>query len=395
MADRWFILALLFSVRITMAFQFQSVAALAPLIERTSGASLADIGLLIGLYMSPGLVLALPGGAIGRRFGDKRVILAGLALMFAGGLIMAFSPSWNGQIAGRLIAGIGGVLLNVLMSKLVGDWFAGKEIATAMGIFVNSWPFGIALALLVLPHIGARVGLFTTLMLMALLIALGAAAFALLYRSPPAAPALPAAAVAATARPTGNALAGILVAGAIWGLFNAAIGMVFSFGGAMLTQRGWAIGAAGSATSLVLWLTALSVPAGGIIADRSGRPITVLLGGCIAFALMLSIAARAQQVLPSFIVLGLVAGLSAGPIMGLTARVLTPTTRAVGMGIFFTVFYAVTVLAPWVAGGIAARAGDASITFDLGAAMLLTCCVGVWLFDRIATAGPRPAEAMY
>ena len=52
MANRWSILALLFAVRTTMAFQFQSVAALAPLIQRDFGVNLADIGLAIGLYLA-------------------------------------------------------------------------------------------------------------------------------------------------------------------------------------------------------------------------------------------------------------------------------------------------------------------------------------------------------
>ena len=64
---------------------------------------------------------------------------------------MAFGGSWSWQVAGRLIAGTGGVLLNVQMTKMVADWFAGKEIATAMAIFVNSWPAGVALSLLTLP----------------------------------------------------------------------------------------------------------------------------------------------------------------------------------------------------------------------------------------------------
>jgi len=60
--NRWGILAILFFVRLTIAFQFQSVAAVAPLLEKTFGVGLADIGILIGLYFTPGVVLALPGG---------------------------------------------------------------------------------------------------------------------------------------------------------------------------------------------------------------------------------------------------------------------------------------------------------------------------------------------
>src|SRR5512147_79267 len=111
-----------------MAFQFQSVAAVAPLLGGKFGVSLADIGLLIGLYFTPGVALALPGGAIGQRFGDKPTVLGALPMMLIGGLAMALTDYWTMQIAGRVVAGGDGVLLNVQMSKMVDDWFAGREI---------------------------------------------------------------------------------------------------------------------------------------------------------------------------------------------------------------------------------------------------------------------------
>src|SRR3979490_1534815 len=152
--NRWGILAVLFAVRATMAFQFQSVAAVAPLLSSEYGVGLADVGVLIGLYFAPGVALALPGGAIGQRFGDKTTVLGGLLLMLAGSLMIASATSWNIQNAGRLVAGAGGVILSVQMTKMLTDWFAGHEIATAMAIFVNSWPAGIAVALLPLPVLG-------------------------------------------------------------------------------------------------------------------------------------------------------------------------------------------------------------------------------------------------
>ena len=68
MSTRWSILTLLFCVRVTMAFQYQAVAALSPFVMQEFGVGLADIGLLIGLYLSPGIIIAFPGAAIGRRF---------------------------------------------------------------------------------------------------------------------------------------------------------------------------------------------------------------------------------------------------------------------------------------------------------------------------------------
>jgi MFS family permease len=157
--SRWTILAVLFIARAAMAFQFQSVAAVAPELHKSLGATLADIGVLIGLYFAAGAALALPGGAIGRRFGDKRTLVAGLVLMLTGEALMSASGSWNAQLAGRLIGGTGGVLLNVSMTKMVADWFAGREIATAMALFVNSWPAGIAVSLMLLPAIATTFGL--------------------------------------------------------------------------------------------------------------------------------------------------------------------------------------------------------------------------------------------
>ncbi len=75
LTNRWAVLALLFAVRTGMGFQFQSVPALSPLFLTDFAITVAELGLLIGLYHAPGVALALPGGALGARFGDKRLVL--------------------------------------------------------------------------------------------------------------------------------------------------------------------------------------------------------------------------------------------------------------------------------------------------------------------------------
>lgn len=387
MNNRWCVLTLLFSVRTAMAFQFQSVAALAPLIRQDLGISIADIGFLIGLYLAPGMVFALPGGAIGHRFGDKKIVLIGLALMIAGGLLMALSAQWSLQIAGRLLAGVGGVLLNVVMSKMVTDWFAAREIATAMGIFVNSWPFGIALALVVLPLVAAAGGLALANLVTTGLIATGLLAFLGLYRPVVQAPA-PAGRESAV--PRDRILTALILAGLVWGLYNAALAMIFSFGPSLLAERGWSVAAASSTTSIVLWVLVVVLPLGGLLADRSRSPAGVLVVSMAVFAVMLVVAARMDGVLVGFVLLGVFASLAPGIIMSLPARILTPGTRAIGMGIFYTIHYAIAVLTPWIAGILAELAGTTRATFDFGAALLVAACLitGVffWLAARI-----RPA----
>jgi MFS family permease len=385
--NRWFILAVLFVVRLTMAFQFQSVAAVAPLLTTQFGMGLADIGLLIGLYFTPGVALALPGGAIGQRFGDKPTVLGALALMLVGGLAMAVSDSWTAQIAGRLVAGAGGVLLNVQMTKMVTDWFAGKEIATAMAIFVNSWPAGVALSLLSLPVIGTAHGVSAVYFTVAILIAGGIGVLAAFYQPRASA----ATVAAASAWPGREAILAVTIAGLIWGLFNVGFAVVFSFGPSMLVERGWSIAEAGSTISIVLWLAVVSVPLGGFIADRTGRPQLNLVAGAIVFAILMLALPRTNAVIGTTIALGLLCGLPAGPIMSLPARVLRPETRATGMGIFYTVYYAAMMLGPVIGGACAKWTGSAAAAFDFGAALILACPALLWGFNRVPTRIPRPA----
>ena len=387
MRNRWAVLAVLFAVRATMAFQFQSVAAVAPLLTGEFGVSIADIGVLIGLYFAPGVALALPGGAIGQRFGDKTTALGALLLMLAGSLVMATATSWNIQIAGRLVAGAGGVILTVQLTKMMTDWFAGKEIATAMAIFVNSWPAGIAVSLMMLPLIGTGYGVAAVHLGVAAFIACGIVLLATLYRPPPGVAATP----SARGRLDRSAATAVIAAGLIWGLFNIGFAIIFSFGPTMLVERGWSIASAGSALSIGLWVAVFSVPFGGWLADRTGQPQTILVTGSIVFALLMILLPRTGAVILTIVALGLVAGQPAGPIMSLPARVLQPATRAIGMGLFFTVYYAAMMLGPVIGGACAKWAGSAAAAFDFGAAMILLCPLILWGFNRIPHPIPKAA----
>jgi predicted MFS family arabinose efflux permease len=292
-------------------------------------------------------------------------------------------------MAGRLASGAGAVLLTVQLTKMGADWFAGKEIATAMAIFVSSWPTGVAISLLVLPAIGTAYGAGAVFVAAAALSATGIVPIAF-YQPPPAASAVTA---ALAARLDPLALLAVIVAGLIWGLFNVGFAMIFSFGPSLLAERGWSIAAAGSAISLVLWLSVISVPAGGLIADRTGRPLTLAVATSLAVALLLAWLPRSDAVIAILVLIGLISGHPAGPIMGLPARVLVPETRAIGMGVFYTLFYAAMMLGPAVAGRLAKSAGTAAIALDLGVLAVLACPPLMWLFERIVSVRNRRAKS--
>jgi MFS family permease len=329
----------------------------------------------------------LPGGAIGQKFGDKTAVLGALLSMLIGSLAMAMATSWSVQITGRLVAGAGGVVLSVQLTKMLTDWFAGREIATAMAILVNSWPAGIAVSLLTLPVIGSRWGVSAVYLAVAAFVVCSIALIALLYR-PPAQAAAVSAAAAGLDRLTGLA---VIAAGLIWGLFNIGFAVIFSFGPTMLVERGWSIAAAGSAISIVLWVAVFSVPFGGYLADRTGRPQTILVVASVVFAGLMILLPRTGAVVLTVAALGLISGQPAGPIMTLPAKVLQPATRAIGMGLFFTMFYGAMMLGPIVAGALAKWTGNTATAFDFGAAAILLCPALLWVFNRIVAARPRAA----
>lgn len=381
MAVRWRVLALLFLVRMTMAFQFQAVGALSPAFQEAFSVGIADIGVLVGLYFTPGLFLAAPGGALGRRFGDKQVVLAGLALMAVGGVLMAASEVWAGQLVGRLVAGLGGVLLNVLMTKMVADWFAGKEISFSLAVFVNSWPVGIAVALIVLPLVAEAGGLTSALTLVAALTVAGFGGLALFYRPPVGASGGPA---AHDDRVRGALLGAVLAAGAVWGLYNAALAIVFSFGPELFIARGMGLAEAGSVTSIVLWLLAIGGSFAGFLIDRTGRRTLILVVGNLGFAVFVFVGSWTDQVLPNVIAMGVLSGVAVGAMMSLPALVLSPSTRAVGMGIFLTVHYFCSTVGPMIAGWIADLTGDIASTYQFAVALLIASVLFLPIYHRLA-----------
>ena len=185
MKKLWLILATLTLARTTMGFQFQSVAAVGPILTSNSIITYTELGTLIGIYLLPGALFAIPGGWLGKRFGDKRVVLTGLSMMTLGGALLALSDIYGVMFAGRLVSGLGAVLLNVLVTKMVTDWFAEDRIATAMGLLISSWPLGIAIALLTISPLEAAIGLRLTFFVPVAICAIALLLVATIYKKPP------------------------------------------------------------------------------------------------------------------------------------------------------------------------------------------------------------------
>jgi predicted MFS family arabinose efflux permease len=374
MGNRWVALALVFLTRTSMGFQFQSIASVAPLLIADLGLSYAQFGWLLGLYLLPGALVALPGGALGRRFGDRRVVVAGLALMVVGGLLTAGADAFGMALTGRLVSGVGAVIMNILLAKIVADWFVGRELSTAMGIMLTAWPVGLGLAAVTLGAVSWRTAVAATAAVAATGLLL-----MLLCRDAPGAAAGPVRA-ALRARDLWQSIS----AGFAWGCFNASIVVIVAFGPGLLIARGAALGDAGRVVSLAIWLTMLSVPLGGLATDRLGRPTLLIVGGSLAAAATMLLIPVLAHALLAFCLVGLAIGAPPGGLMALLPRALAPERLATGLGVFYTVFYVMMALTQPAAGLVRDVVGDPAAPIVFAAAVMAATVVGLFVFRRLS-----------
>ncbi len=382
MANRWIVLVLVFLTRTSMGFQFQSVASVAPLMIADLRLSYAQLGTLIGLYMLPGAFFALPGGVIGQRFGERRVVVAGLALMVAGGVLTAGAGGFGTAVAGRLLSGVGAVVMNILLAKMVSDWFAGKELSTAMAIMLTSWPVGLGLAAATLGGVAAGTSWRSAVMATAVVAALGLLMM-LLCRDAPGGSSGPQRA-ALRRRELWLSITG----GFAWGCFNASLVAIIAFGPGLLIARGATLGDAGRVVSLAIWVTMLSVPLGGYLTDRLKRPtLLIVTGSLVAAGTVLLLPVLAHAVL-AFCLVGLAIGAPPGGLMALLPRTLPPERLATGFGVFYTVFYVMMALTQPAAGLVRDVAGDPAAPIVFAALVMAATVIGLAIFRRLER---RPA----
>ena len=389
--DRWAVLVLIIAIRVAVTIQVQSVGALGPALLADPGLGLgyAGLGALIGAYMLPGTLVALPSGWFAARLGERRMVLAGLALSTAGGLAFAMAPGFGSALAARLASGAGAALLNVVLSAMVMARFTGPALAPAMGGFLAAYPFGIGLTLVSLPALAAAVSWRAATLAGAAgcALALVAVPFVLARRRPGPAP-------TTAPRPVGTERRGgplhpgewgpVLAAGAAWAGMNVGYAVLLGFAPALLAGRGASPETAGAVASLAGWASIPLAPLGGALAERTGRPL-LATATCLT-ATALAVLALATGVGPqsgALLAAGLVGSIAATVIMTLPARALAPESRAFGMGVYWTIFYAGMAALPPVAGWAADATGSAAAALGVAAAFLGAAALAVAVYGGL------------
>ncbi len=376
--NRWVVLAALFIARSSLGYHFQSVASVSPLLVEDLGIDFTEVGTLIGLFSILGVVTALPAGFLGERFGERRICLFGLALMAAGGFVMWLGDAFTLIAVGRVVAGTGGVIITVLMVKIVGDLFEGREVVTALAVLMNSWPVGITIGLWAQGSLAESWGWQMVFLTAGIGSGVGFLLVAAMYR--PRSPRAPVHGPLLRIRITRLEAVLVSLSGLIWVLYNAGYLMVLSFGPAMLVARGMEVAAAGLLIANATFVYMFAIPIGGWLSARLGRPNLIMVICFLASALSVGAVPLVDEPLPLFILAAIFIGIPTGNVMALTVETVRAAHRNTGTGLFHTWNHAGLFVMPVFAGWLGDLTADPSTPMFFGA---LTLVVAIGLLAAL------------
>lgn len=262
-----------------------------PLVEELRvryDADYASVGTVIGAYTVSYAVAQLVAGVLADRLGNQRLIKAGLLLMAVGSGVFAVSASFTLALVGRLLMGVAGGLLYVPSLTYMLSAFGRAERGKAMGLAQGGIGAGIVLSILLMPPLFLALGLtaaYAVFPAVALLLWLGQ-----VLAVPEMAPEnrRSGGSMRALARDrdflvlfVGFAFVGMLAQTAVLSWLPTYLRQEFAFG----------VAEAGAAGALVAAGLMVFAPVFGVLADRFGSRLRVMLVGSLlglaGFAILL------------------------------------------------------------------------------------------------------------
>ena len=182
---RWAVLAAGTASQASLLALLTGLAVLAPALRDELGLSLTEVGVLIAAPWLGPIATLLPWGLAADRYGERRVLAAGLGACGLLTLPLASTPPFGMFVALLALAGAAGASVNSASGRAVMSWFPRDERGLALGIRQTSTPLGGMIAALALPPIDAAAGLEGAFLFLGLLALAAAVAGAIVVRDVP------------------------------------------------------------------------------------------------------------------------------------------------------------------------------------------------------------------
>ena len=109
---------------------------------------------------------------------------------------------------------------------------------------------------------------------------------------------------------------------------------------------------AGFVVSLAIWLTMVSVPIGGLLSDRRGRPNLLIVAGSLVAAFVTLLLTALTDPLLAFCLVGLAIGAPPGALMALLPKAVASERLATTLGVYYTTYYVVMAVVQLAAGAV-------------------------------------------
>jgi len=383
LASRWTLLTLIFFARIGVGFQFIAVAALMSQLQNDLQLGYGEIGLLLGSFMITAIFLSIPNSIVATFLGDRVTLLGGLGALVIGGIILAESSDFSTALIGRLFGGIGAVFITVTGAKVLTDRFAGKEIATAMSFLGVAWPVGIALGLSVLPFATQWQDWRAAVYLTIVLPAVAAVTLSIMPLTPEKASERGGEPASQFWKISRREFRLVILGGLAWTLMSSGGYVVFSsFAPVYLAEQGVTQAEAGLMVSILSWLIIVTIPLGGYLVDRTGQGDKAIWIGCLVAAAAIAMIPVGGPIIV-WIVLSAALGITVGAVMALPSEVLSTNSRATGMGVFYTLYYAGTAGLPALAGWLHEITGNVEAVIWFSAVCLVLSPITLLAFRKL------------
>ncbi len=150
---QWGSIALAFSAGLVAVFNLGKVGLALPGLRDDLGLGLVMAGWVASIFALTGIILGLTSGTIADRFGQRRPLLIGLALLALGSLAGSFAVNGPFLLCTRTIEGIGFVLVFVCSPVLVIRASAERHRKLSITLWTMCLPVATAIVLVSSPLI--------------------------------------------------------------------------------------------------------------------------------------------------------------------------------------------------------------------------------------------------